>query len=210
MGQAIARQGFLIVLCFLLTPFVMAIHRFVLLGELPARYDFDLTRPRFQLLFGWLAVIALLAGIPSFLDALTAPKWPIYYRGGSFPDPGPATIVTLARGFVILMLQNLLVLFPAIAVEAPGAAWQNALGDTRRHVWFCLVVTYLPFIPVALIAAAVASLLRGSPPTLPGLIVNVLWLGVPLLVGVTLAAVIASRLYQTVGDRLNTPALDAR
>ena len=55
-GQAVIRLAILVGLCFLLTPFFLAVHRFLLLGEEATRYDFKPSSPRFQLFFGWLAV----------------------------------------------------------------------------------------------------------------------------------------------------------
>lgn len=204
-SQTVTRQGFLIMLCFLLTPFFLAVHRWVLLGEVPRRYDLDPARPRFQLLFGWLAVSSLLLSIPSFLDAVTAVRDPFYSLARSFAGAGPSTLVTSAQVAVFVMMMHLLVLFPAIAVDAPVATWQNAVSDTRSHRWFALAVIVLPFIPIGLLGMLMAPLMRMGHASVFGLIASMLWLGATLLVGLTLAAVIASRLYQAVGDRLNTP-----
>jgi hypothetical protein len=51
----------------------------------------------------------------------------------------------------------------------------------------------------------VATLFRFSAGSLTGLVAGLLWLGAMLLVASTLGAVIASRLYQVIGDRLNAP-----
>jgi polyferredoxin len=97
------------------------------------------------------------------------------------------------------------VLFPAVAVDAPGADWRNAIRDTRKHIWFVLAVTILPFVPIGLLGSMVIPLFRPWAGSLIGLIVGILWIGAMLLVALTLGAVIASRLYQVIGDRLNTP-----
>jgi hypothetical protein len=204
LGQAVTRLAILVGLCFLLTPFFLTIHRFLLLGEPATRYDFKPSSPRFQLFFGWLAVSVVLLSFPSSLGALIEAKNPIYYF--SRPSPGfDFTIVTAARIVALVMVQQLLVLFPAVAVDAPGAGWQNAISDTRNHIWFVLAVTILPFIPIALLGVAVAPLFRFSAGSLTGLVAGLLWLGATLLIVSTLGTVIASRLYQVIGDRLNTP-----
>jgi len=203
LGQAIARLAILVGLCFLLTPFFLTVHRFLLLGEAATRYDFKPSSPRFILFFGWLAVSAFLMSFPSLLTALIEAKDLYYfdrpYTGFDF------AITMVVRIAVLVMVQYLLVLFPAVAVEAPGASWQNAISDTRNNIWFALAVTALPFIPIGLLAVATASLLPFSAGSLTGLAAGLLWLGVTLLIASTLAAVIASRLYQVIGDRLNTP-----
>jgi hypothetical protein len=204
-GQAIVRQMFVMAMGFLLTPFLLAVHRLVLLGEAPKRYDLDPSRPRFQLFFGWFAVSGLLLSIPAFLDALTAAKDPFYSLARSFADAGPSSLVISARLAAFVMVQHLLVLFPAIAIDAPAATWQNAISDTRSQVWFAVAATMLPFVPLVLLGMLIAPLMRVAPGTLTGVITGMFGLGAMFLVVLTLAAVIASRLYQTVGDRLNTP-----
>lgn len=137
------------------------------------------------------------------------PKGPIYYFDRRFADPNPSMIVTAARLAVFMMIQQLLVLFPAVAVDAPGIAWQNAVRDTRLHVWYVLFVSILPFVPIGLLGLAVMPLFRLWPGTLAGLTVNMLWLSAVLLAALVLGAVIASRLYQAFGDRLNKPLREA-
>jgi hypothetical protein len=203
-GQAVMRLIVMVGLCFLLTPFFLAVHRLLLLGEETTRYEFKPSSPRFQLFFGWLAVGVVLMSFPSTLAAFAEAKGPVYYFGRPPPDLD-LKIVTVAHIVVLAIVTQLLVLFPAVAVDAPGAGWQNAFSDSRNHIWFVLAVTILPFIPIRLLGAAVIPLFRFAPGSLTGMVASVLLLGATLLVGSTLAAVIASRLYQVIGDRLNTP-----
>lgn len=95
--------------------------------------------------------------------------------------------------------------YPSPRSDGPGAGWQNAISDTHNHIWFVLAVTILPFIPIGLLGGVVVPLFRLWAGTLIGSIATTLWLGAMLLVALTLGAVIASRLYQVIGDRLNTP-----
>src|SRR3954468_22615714 len=203
-GQAVTRLAILVGLSFLLTPFLLTIHRSLLLGESATRYDFRPSSPRFQLFFGWLALSVLLVTFPSFLGALTMPKGPVYYLGQA-PLIDRFTIGTAVRFVALLFVLGLLVLFPAVAVDAPGAEWRNAMSDTRKHIWFVLAVTILPFVPIGLLGGMVVPLFRPWAGSLIGLIAGMLWVGAMLLVALTLGAVIASRLYQVIGDRLNTP-----
>jgi hypothetical protein len=70
-------------------------------------------------------------------------------------------------------------------------------------------VTVLPFIPIGLLGVMVAPLLRVGHGTRIGVIASMLWLGALLLVLLTLGSVVAARLYQAVGDRLDTAVPDA-
>jgi hypothetical protein len=207
--QEVVRLPLLIGMCFLLTPFLLAVPRYVLLGEQASRYDLNASSPRFQLLFGWLSVSALIVSIPSVLTAIAAPTGPVTYLGERPAEFGNATTILVANVIAFFVMQRLLLLFPAIAVDAPGATWQNAFADIRGHLWFSLAVTILPFIPLKLLGIAVAALLRPFSGTPVVLIVAALWLGVLLLAALTLTSVIAARLYQVSGDRLNAVVPDA-
>jgi hypothetical protein len=205
-AQLVDRQMCEFAICFLLTPFIMAIHRFVLLGEVTPHYRIDPANPRFRLLFGWLAMMTVVANIPSFLLALKTPSGPIYYVGLPPPELGPSAIEFVARVAVLVILQRLIVLLPAVAVGAPGATWQNALRDTQPRLWFVVLASVLPLLPLGLLGAMTTPLLRLAGGTYVGLVAATLWFGAALLIFVTLGAVIASRLYQVLGDSLNRAA----
>lgn len=203
-AQALARQTITTGLCFLLTPFLLAIHRLVVLGELTQQYDFTPSEPRFQSYFGWLALAVFIMGVPSLLEALTTPRGPVYYSAGqSFPGPSRSVVVTIIHLAGLVAVQYCLTLLPAVAVDAPGATWQNAVSDTRRHIWFVLMATILPLIPIGLLALAVAPIVGSRNHV--GMVVSTLWFGAMLVVALTLVAVVASRLYQLIGNRLNVP-----
>ncbi|HKY09684.1 MAG TPA: hypothetical protein VJQ55_15650, partial [Candidatus Binatia bacterium] len=93
---------------FLLTPVAIAVHRFVLLGELTPRYWPDPRDPRFMRFFLFTVVYQFLIGVPATLMSITA-------AGGT----GPAIVLALVF-FAILVVAiiaslRLLILFPAIA-----------------------------------------------------------------------------------------------
>jgi len=202
-GRVVDRQMCEIAVCFLLTPFVMAVHRYVLLGEVKPHYLIDPANARFRLMFGWLATMSVLSNIPSFLAALTAQSGAIYRVGLASTDAGPSLVVVITFSVAILILQRLIVLLPAIALGAPGATWQNAFRDTQARLWFVLLASILPLVPLGLLGAATSPLLWMAAASYAGLFTAILWFGAALLVFVTLGAVIASRLYQTLGDSLN-------
>lgn len=202
-GRLIDRQMCEFALAFLLTPFVMAIHRHVLMGEVTSHYKIDPANARFRLLFGWLAIMSVLANIPSFLLALTTPSGPIYYVGMTPPEAGPSAVVVVTRVAALLILQRLILLLPAIAVGAPGATWQNAFHDTQARLSFVLLASILPVLPLGLLGAATSRILRLAAESYVGLLIGTLWFGAALTIFVTLGAVIASRLYQLLGDSLN-------
>ena len=103
-GQAAMRLAFLVGLCFLLTPFFLAVHRFLLLGEEPTRYAFEPSSPRFQLLFGWLAVSVVLMSFPATLAALAEAKGTVYYFGEPPADFDSPVFAVLSDVFFVLDL----------------------------------------------------------------------------------------------------------
>jgi hypothetical protein len=96
-------------------------------------------------------------------------------------------------------------LLPAIAVDAPGAIWQNAFGDTHSRSGYVFAAVYLPTVPVGVLTGAGLWTLQGLTSGAAFFCFSFLLLGVALLTLLTLAAVIAARLYQVLGDQLNQP-----
>jgi hypothetical protein len=191
----------------LLAPFMIAVHRYILLGERTRRYSIEPASQHFQLFAGWLVVLGLLASIPSYLVVATTPAGPIYHFGRP-PSPDPAQIVMLfaVLSTVFVLLTRMIILLPAVAIDAPGATWQNAFADTRRNTWYVVLASFLPAIPLLLLFAAALFFVRLTVPWWPAaLLVGYLMLMAMYFILLALTAVVVSRLYQALGDRLNQP-----
>jgi hypothetical protein len=176
----------------LFTPFFIAVHRFIILGEITREYRLDWRDRRFQLFFGWAFVAFLLSRIPAVAMHL--------------PKNSPIQFLVLASVIAMwVIFVRSTILFPAIAVDAPGATPRRAFDDTRGHGWYIFFVYLLPFIPSLLIGLligrAVTILMPGA-----GYVVYLVLAGVMGMLWLTLAVVIASRLYLGLGDRLNREA----
>lgn len=172
--------------CFLMTPFAIAIHRYILLGEIAQGYRIYPRSQRFARYFCFLFAISLLLGelVPLALS--------FELDFGRF---GALVQIGLAVGAIIVAIRSIL-LFPAIAVDAPGARFWNGMKDSRGRFLRILIITTLAVLPATVI----------------GLIcffIVLLWVHSALLtsiiaglfdVGITAIFVaIASRLYQTLG-----------
>lgn len=193
-------------LAFLLTPYLIAVHRFIILGE-AGRYRLAPGEHRFQLFFMWSIALSLLAWIPPFLmSGIPARPSP----GFAVPFVFAALVYVIAATIISL---RLIVLFPAIAVDAPGATWRNAMADTKGNAWrilFIGLLASLPLIGLALLVVTVTiSLGVPAPPARP----SIAWLvftsvadAAMGVLGFTIAVAVASRLYDRLGDRLNQPA----
>src|SRR5216683_7643384 len=55
---------------FVMVPYLIAVHRFILLGEVTPGYDLMPGDPRFQRFFGWTIVFALLGAAPAVLSGI--------------------------------------------------------------------------------------------------------------------------------------------
>ncbi|MCZ7642386.1 MAG: hypothetical protein M5U33_06165 [Pseudorhodoplanes sp.] len=52
----------------------------------------------------------------------------------------------------VIVALRVLILFPAIAVDAPGARWRNAYFDTKGHTWRVFGISVLTALPALLVA----------------------------------------------------------
>jgi len=178
---------------FLLTPYFIAIHRFIVLGEGGAGYALTARALRFQLYFTCWAAFS------------TATAAPLFVMRGSSPT---LLFGLIAIWLIVVMLAGLrlMILFPAIAVDAPGASVTNAFADTRGKTWRIFVIALLAALPVMMIGMLIRQAGRiGLDQGTAGLVLRVAIAGVASTLELTLFVVIASRLYQWFGDRLNRP-----
>jgi hypothetical protein len=176
-----------------LTPLAIAVHRFVLLGEARDAYDFNPSDPRFQKFFMLTVALEILGAIPSIVAIVFAIVSGVL-----------ASLVglVLAIGTTIVAVR-LVMLFPSIAVDSPGADWRNALADAKGHSWrifLVLLCTVLPAVVVEVVLVAVLGAI--------GLQAVAMALIVPLVTVFVVAAVAAaaSRLFAAYANQLGRPS----
>jgi hypothetical protein len=188
----LGREIMPVVIMFLITPFLIAVHRHVLLREITPAYALRPSERRFQLYFGWWIVFFVLGVIPRVLMQLAAPA-----RNVAFS----VVVLGVLIAFSVVSVRTI-ILFPAIAVDAPGATWENAVRDTKGHGWwifFLFFAVLTPFVAVAMTVIVVAL----SAPLGVLLLVPLECVGMIVLMGALVTA--ASRIYERLGDRLNQP-----
>jgi hypothetical protein len=113
-----------------LAPLAIAVHRYVLLGEVTNGYRLEPSSPRYQRFVGFAILVNLLWSVPTTMQGL-------------LPDSKAEPLISGVGGLIalvlfiaiIIMLVRRAILFPAIAVDAPGAGWRNAGQDTKGHSW---------------------------------------------------------------------------
>jgi hypothetical protein len=180
-----------ILYCVLVTPYLIAVHRFVLAGEVTRRYRLNWRDLRFQLFFGWWFAIYLLSKTLAFANLL-----PKGVSVGVF-----ALIIAVT---IWVVLTRCIILFPAIAVDAPGATPSNAFEDTRGHGWYIFFLLIVVMLPSALMMAViVGAILLIRPAAVLGVMVPLFGFGA--ILWLTLGVAVASQLYRNLGDRLNRP-----
>ena len=191
---------------FLLTPYLIAVHRFIVLNEAGQRYALAPAEQRFQLFFLWSMVLSLMYWLPSFAMSGLSKEPAVIFLAGI------ATIVVLLLIATTIISLRLVILFPAIAVDAPGATWRNAMADTKGNAWRILFVSLLAALPiivtvivVAVIGASIGLTSGKETSALAWLITAGVVDGVVGVIAVTLAVVIASRFYRELGKRVNQP-----
>jgi hypothetical protein len=194
-GPALEYLFYEAVKAFLMTPYAIAVHRFIILGEKTMNYRIAPAEPRFRRFFGWSLALSVLAYAPSeFL----------------IPLPGPPTVplAILGVGLYIAAIAvgiRAIILFPALAVDAPGANWRQAMADTRGHAWeiFGIIVgATLPFVIVAAVALGILRATIAGDAVIAFKDFNAAFQAIVGLFTYTIAVVIASRLYQWIGVRV--------
>jgi hypothetical protein len=176
----------------LLTPFLIAVHRFVLVDDIAGYYAIEPHNPRFWRFFVWSLVLTFLLLGPSLLLLSSA-----------LPLGLPATIaficVTVSLIVAIIVCLRLAILFPAIAIDAPGATASNALADTRGFAVDIFLIYLLAALPIVAIDFVLLGL---NLPTMIGTVID----GILDVIELVLLVVITSRVFQALGDRTLRPA----
>ena len=112
------------------------------------------------------------------------------------------TLVVLITVFVLSV--RLIILFPALAVNARGANAPNALADSEGHVFRIFMIFVLAALPFAVLAVAITVFL-GRSVAIPGTPAAVVHLGVSAVIQTAiliLFVAITSRLFQMLASRI--------
>lgn len=181
---------------FLLTPVVMAIHRFVILDKITRTYTLPIGDGVFGVFFGWLFGLKVLIGLPfGALGLLEALNWP----------PGAiiaAFAVVLVAAFTLAL--RLTILLPALAVGAPCANAARALADSKGHVLRIFAVLFLALLPW-FAAGSLGGMVLGRAATITDSPLALLFLamsGVVETFKLALAAVIASYAFMALAEQV--------
>jgi hypothetical protein len=183
---------------FLLTPFLIAVHRYIILDEVTPHYILAPQQKRFLRFFAWTLVPALVLAAGSFIQYLLAAA------------ELPARAVSLGAGVALIVgvfvILRLMILFPAIAVDAPGASARNAFADSKGFFWDMFFICLVAMLPLVVLTMLLVVLeypleLRGSVPIL-WTVLEVTDKTLVELVAFPLYVAIASRIFHALGERV--------
>ena len=193
--QLLKEVGIRVAESFLLTPFLIAVHRFILIDEVTARYVLAPRNPRFERFFAWSLLVWLLTTSVSLLRPLAE----------GLPTGIGIGALVVASVLVIIISLRLTILFPAIAVDAPGASVANAFADTKGHVIGMLCIFLLATLPAVvffffvMLLFPIKAIESGfSVATIPFAAVLAVF---QLVIYATMVAA-ASRIFQAVAERV--------
>ena len=195
--------GASIVQAVLLAPLAIAVHRFVLLGEKTNRYPLEPKSSRYLRFVGFAILIKILWLIPSTIQALIP---------GAKDSPalaaGLGIVVLVLFITVIIIVVRRAILFPAIAIDAPGATWSKAGLDTKGSSWRVAFIFVLTALPILVIDVPLYWLLlrpQAQPSTGSWLFFSVIAavVGVPAL---SAFAAAASHIYRARADVMTRPS----
>jgi len=181
----------------LVTPIVIAVHRFVIQDVVTSAYTLPLGDPIYRKFFVWLFALKVLSGLPfDLLGAMQAFEWPLWASTLGF-----AAALVAAIGLSL----RLLILLPALAVQAPGATGAHALADSKGYALRLFAIFFLALFPWVAVSVGGVSLLgrrievTGSPQMMIGLVMG----GLLQTIVLTLSAVVASHAFRILAAALN-------
>lgn len=184
----------------LIAPYLLALHRFIARGERTLGYALNPAAARFRRYVGWLVAVSVLVWLPFGLPALMTANL----------DRAIALFVIIVA-IVVLVVLRLVLVFPALALDAPNAgaatAWADSAGRTWR-MFFIFLLALLPwaalFVGVLAIEVAIAGAAVARPPV-GWASVSALAQAAIVVIGHTLVFAAATRLYAATGDKPAPP-----
>jgi uncharacterized membrane protein len=184
----------------LLAPFVIALHRFVIRGEITPTYILPIVERSFLVFFGWLFALKILLGLPfDLLGAAQALNWSVRASTLVF------AVALVAVAFLSLRLS---ILLPACAVEAPGATPSRALADTNGEalrIFALFLLAMLPWLAATfggVILLGPGAGIMGTPRAMISLVFGAIMQTITL----GLATVMASYIFLALGAQVKRAA----
>jgi hypothetical protein len=182
--------------CFFSTPLAIAVHRYLVLGEIPLEaYPLDPTLPRFRRYFDLLLIPTLLRYI----------GYIVCLFGESASGAGLATS-HVAQGVAFIVLWRLVLLFPAIAIDARSAHCRTASRALHGHGWSTFLDLFILLLPVFFLTNALdAFILRPLSHSQFAFSADPIVTGLSQTIWVMVFAAVSSRFYLRIAHARELP-----
>jgi len=131
----------------ILMPLAIAVHRFVLLGEVFNNRPLQINVHRYKRFAIYASLLAFILAIPKLQTIMEATM--SYNRD----EPLPSVFVPIRFAVEVLVYAFFgatMALFPAIAVDAEGAGFRNALNDSKYDLLRILAAAALGLLPIVI------------------------------------------------------------
>ena len=192
MGWGLLWDGLMgVIFALVLTPLGIAASRYVVLGEMAQRAALDYSSPRFRKFFAYSVLVTIPITIFIFIGETTDTL---------------VAVGLFAVSAIIVLITSLL--FPAIAVDAPGANPGNAIRDIRFGRGLAIMIAALLPLLLVFAVAAISSEIASDDTTAAWLLLLLLASAFDMII-ITVLTTAASRLYLAWGSRLGSPASGA-
>jgi hypothetical protein len=136
-----------VVINLMLTPLYVTLYRHLLTAEVATADATDLMAPRFVRFFGWAVALSSIWMISTVINYV-------------WPDDDAVRWAGWAGALLVsaIVVVRLVILFPGIAIDAPGASVSNSIADTKGHVFNIILIYLAALVPIALAAAVLIAL----------------------------------------------------
>lgn len=192
-----------IVQSFLIAPAAIAVHRWVLLRQVTHGYPINPSNERYLRFVGFTALVGLLWNVPSVVDAVVA----LAFDNDETANRVMVLIDMAAYIVILIVVLRRVVLFPAVAVDAPHADWRSARLTVAGHSWRVFFTFLCVTVPLVLLVVPLHYLnLWASMMSWTGQII--FWLGSSIvqLIFLYVFAATASLIYRALDPALGQPA----
>jgi hypothetical protein len=191
--------GWTVIQALILMPLAIAVHRFVLLGEVFDNRSLQINIHRYKRFAIYASLLALILAIPKVLTILEATM--SYNRD----EPLPTVFVPIRFAVEVLayaFFGATMALFPAIALDVEGAGIRNALNASKFDLFRILAAAALGLLPIVIFQVAlqyVYEILSAWHGPFYNSWQPALWQGgviaLPMVVGAAILAATASYVY---------------
>jgi hypothetical protein len=153
-GNALLNVAGVLALVLIPCPFAIAIQRYVLLKEPPTTSYRAPNFPRLRRFIGYLFLVYVSTLVVFVVLLAGLNRW----LGESIS----ALLAVILLIPVLVVMVRSVILFPALATDAPHAGWRNAIRDSKGHTWSMFLAMFCLVLPVVALGALLEHFLNST------------------------------------------------